>query len=107
MIKEEFFVMDYGEYEDLVINSLNLPDDTQLCSTAFESINDGALILRNITKEYDCISSEDDVNNFVNKIVNNSSTDDYLEIPWPSEFLTKLCQEGFIEPGNYMIEISW
>lgn len=98
MEKVEYYEMDYDEFEELIMSKYPYIEQYEYVPCE-ESGNDTSHTYRNITAEnwdkYDDEQWEVD-------IVQEKNYDFASEI-----FLKKLCKDGHIPPGNYLIDVCW
>lgn len=97
-IKEEkVFIIDYNDLDDLITKYFNLED------------------------RYDIIAYEE-CNNYMSKtfmVTNNTPdiwTQETLDSVWKKKevhhfstntYLNQICQDGYIKPGKYIIDVNW
>jgi sulfatase maturation enzyme AslB (radical SAM superfamily) len=93
-----YHVLDYDELEDLIKEHYPFIEDYNFIACE-ESSNDTSHTYDNISAEswdqYDDEQWEID-------IVKDKQYDFAVEV-----FLRKLCKDGHIEPGNYLIHVCW
>lgn len=97
MKKVEFFVMSYGEWDKLVNQTYGKWDYEVVAEE--EANNYSCLKMEGVKRE--------ELADFYLRDIKDWISGENHQAPGKWQLATDMCNNGILEPGNYLIEISW